>query len=381
MSLIIDRRHPPDWFNNAYLFITQSIAKHTPISRKRHLNTVIANYLLYLHHTQHIPQMKKYKIGIIGAGHIAQKMACTLAAMEETECYAIASRNQAKADNFASENGFRKAYGSYAELVNDTLVDMIYIATPHAMHYEQAMMCLQMGKPVLCEKAFTANAQQAEKLILFAHQQNVFITEAIWTRYMPLSATITQLVRNGIIGQPSLLTANLGYAMRHKERLTSLELAGGALLDVGVYTLNFATMVFGTDIESTNSVCQKTETGADAQNSITLRYSDNKMAILASSMYANTDRMGIISGDKGHLIVDNINNPQSVKIFDNKYCQVDEYKAPKQISGYEYEVKACIDAIEHGWIESPYMPHAETLRIMRQMDGLRKEWGIRYPFE
>lgn len=323
--------------------------------------------------------MKIYKIGIIGCGGIAKKMAATLGKMKEVQRYAVASRNQEKAQAFANEWGFEKAYGSYEELANDPQVDLIYIATPHAMHYDNARMCIEKGKPVLCEKAFTANARQAEELLSFAHEKKVFITEAIWTRYMPLSLTIQDLLKKGVIGTPYTLSANLSYPISDKERIIRPELAGGALLDIGVYTLNFAAMAFGDDIAETHSACQKTATRVDAQESITLFYKDGKMATLQSSIYAQSDRMGVISGDKGHLIVENINCPESVRVVDREYKTVAVYQAPEHITGYEYQVYASIEAIEKGWLESPYMPHAETLRIMRQMDNLRKEWGVVYP--
>lgn len=323
--------------------------------------------------------MKIYKIGIIGCGGIAKKMAATLGKMKEVQRYAVASRNQEKAQAFANEWGFEKAYGSYEELANDPQVDLIYIATPHAMHYNNARMCIEKGKPVLCEKAFTANARQAEELLSFAHEKKVFITEAIWTRYMPLSLTIQDLLKKGVIGTPYTLSANLSYPISDKERIIRPELAGGALLDIGVYTLNFAAMAFGDDIAETHSACQKTATRVDAQESITLFYKDGKMATMQSSIYAQSDRMGVISGDKGHLIVENINCPESVRVVDREYKTVAVYQAPEHITGYEYQVYASIEAIEKGWLESPYMPHAETLRIMRQMDNLRKEWGVVYP--
>ena len=134
--------------------------------------------------------MKTYKIGIIGCGHIARKMAFTLGRMEGVRCYAVASRNLEKAQAFAAEWQFEKSYGSYEALADDPEVDLVYIATPHSFHYEQARMCIERGKAVLCEKAFTANARQAEELLALAHEKSVFITEAIWTRYLPLSAKV-----------------------------------------------------------------------------------------------------------------------------------------------------------------------------------------------
>lgn len=325
--------------------------------------------------------MKIYNVGIIGAGHIALKMASTLAALPRTHRYAIASREMRKARRFAKEQGFERAYGSYEELMDDPKVDLIYIATPHAFHFEQAKACILKGKPVLCEKAFTANAAQAEELLKLAEEKQVFIAEAIWTRYLPMSRTIAELVRNGAVGTPYLLSANLGYAITNRERLVRPELAGGALLDVGVYTLNFAAMVFGTEILSTTSTCVKMDNGLDAQDSITLVYPGERMAVLNCSMLARSDRQGIISGDGGHMIIDNINNPQSIKVLDGNYQTVAEFHAPSQVTGFEYEVNACIEALDKGLLQTLDMPHDETLRIMRQMDALRKEWGVRFPFE
>lgn len=322
---------------------------------------------------------KNTRIGIIGCGWIAEKMAITLQGMEKVEAYAIASRDLNKAETFAQKWNFTRAYGSYEEMLDDELVDLVYIATPHSHHYAHTRLSLLKGKPVLCEKAFTANAKETEELLQLAKEKNLFLTEAIWTRYMPLSQTICELVDNGAIGRPQLLTANLCYPNYHKERMHKPELAGGALLDLGVYTLNFAAMLFGTDIIRTTSACIKTDTGVDAQNSITLEYADGKMAILCSSQMAKSDRQGIISGDKGFMIVDNINNPQKVSVYDSDYQLTAVYNCPPQITGYEYQVYASIEALENGWLESPFMPHQETLRIMRQMDELRKEWGVIYP--
>lgn len=322
---------------------------------------------------------ERTRIGIIGCGWIAEKMGITLLNNPLAEGYACASRDASKAEAFARQYNFSKAYGSYEALLADEAVDLVYIATPHSHHYEHARMALMAGKPVLCEKAFTAAAWEAEELIALAREKKLFITEAIWTRYMPLRQTIQEILDSGIIGTPRMLSANLCYPNEARERLTNPALAGGALLDLGVYALNFAAMIFGTDIQHTTSCCTLTPTGVDAQNSITLQYADGRMAVLHSSFQVKSDRQGIISGDKGHLIVENINNPERVRVVDADYKQVALYEAPPQITGYEYQVYASIEAIEKGWLESPYMPHAETLRIMHQMDQLRKEWGVCYP--
>lgn len=320
-----------------------------------------------------------FNIGIIGAGHIAEKMAATLHGMEGVRAYAVAARQLEKAQKFAAEHGFTKAYGSYEELADDPQVNLIYVATPHTFHYSHVMMCLEKGKPVLCEKAFMANAREAEEAIRLSEEKGVFLAEAIWTRYLPFSATIREIISSGAIGTPMMLTAHLGYPVAHKERIMKPELGGGSLLDLGVYTLNFAMMYFGSDIKEITSTCLKSDTGIDLQNSITLKFNDGKMAVLQSTAMCANDRQGIINGDKGYIIADNINNPLQADLYSPDHTLIRSYKAPEQITGFEYQVQACIDAIREGKTESPYMPHSESLRVMKIMDGLRKEWGVVFP--
>ena len=320
-------------------------------------------------------------IGILGAGSIARQMAYTISKMDNAINYAIASRDYKKSQEFAQEFGIIKAYGSYEEMVKDPEVELVYIATPHSLHYEHAKLCLNNGKHVLCEKAFTTNEKQAEELFEIAKEKNLFITEAIWTRYMPMRKTLDDILKSNVIGELHSLTANLGYRINNIPRLVDPNLAGGALLDVGVYTLNFASMVFGNNIKDISSTVIKTDTGVDAQNSITLCYENNKMAILHSTMISRTDRRGIIYGSKGYIEVENINNCEGIKVYSLDGKLIDEYKTPKQISGYEYEVEASIKAIKNGELECIEMPHSEILIIMRLMDKLRNNWGIKYPFE
>ena len=321
-----------------------------------------------------------FNIGIMGSGNIAGIMAGTINKMKNVRVYAVASRQQVHADVFAGKYGCKKAYGSYADLVADKKVDLIYVATPHSEHYENVKMCLEAGKPVLCEKAFTLNAAQAEELVRIAAEHKVFLAEAMWTRYMPMLTTIREVIGSGIIGEPKTLTANLGYVISDKERLTNRALGGGALLDVGVYTINFALMIFGHNISKIASCCTFTETGVDEQNAICLQYYDGKAANLNSSMVSLSDRQGIIYGTKGFAVVENINNFESIAVYDRQYKKVASYKCPKQISGYEYEVAACIEAIKCGLIECAQM-HSEPLRVMRIMDEIRSQWGMKYPCE
>ena len=319
------------------------------------------------------------KLGIIGAGHIAIKMARTLAGKPQgCECYAVASRDLEKARAFASEHGIPKAYGSYKELVEDPEVDIVYIATPHSFHHEHTRMALECGKPCLVEKAFTMNAREAEDLVNISESRGVFLTEAIWTRYLPMSHKVAELLNEGIIGEPKLLRASLCYPVTHKERIQRPELGGGALLDLGVYVLNFARMYFGTDIVKTATSCVTGPTGVDLQESISLTYGDGRMDNLQASALCINDRQGIISGTEGSIIVDNVNCPSRIDVY-RGYDLVQTIGLPADfITGFEYQVFECQRCLSEGLVESPMMPHNETVAVMRQMDGLRAEWGIGY---
>lgn len=321
------------------------------------------------------------KMGILGAGNIGGAMARTIAGMDKVEAYAVGARDLARAEAFAAQYHFTKAFGSYEEMLSDPELELVYVATPHSHHYEHVKLCLEHGKHVLCEKAFTVNAKQAVELFEMAKSKNLLLTEAIWTRYMPMRKTLDEIAASGVIGEITSLTANLGYVVGHLPRMQEPGLAGGALLDLGVYPINFASMVFGDKIREVSSSAVLTESKVDAVNSITLIYEDGKMAQLHSNMMAATDRRGMIYGDKGYIEVQNINNCEGIRVFDTNHKLIAEYETPKQITGYEYEVEACMEAIAKGELECPQMPHKESIRIMELMDSLRAQWGVKYPNE
>lgn len=325
--------------------------------------------------------MKKLKMAVMGAGSIAGTMAATIQEMDGIEPCAVASRSLSRAESFKEKYGFLKAYGSYEEMAEDKEVELVYVATPHSEHYNNTLLCLKHGKHVLCEKAFAVNEKEALDMISLAREKKLLLAEAMWVRYMPMARTLTEVLSSGLIGNPFMLTANLGYLIDQVDRLNNPALAGGALLDVGVYTLTFASIAFGNNVKDISAAAVMTDSGVDAQNSITLSYEDGKMAVLNSSMKVLSDRQGIISGTAGFLVVENINNFESIRVYDTNRRLVKEYLQPKQISGYEYQVLACKAAIEQGLTECPLMPHEETLAIMRWMDTARSQWGLKYPME
>lgn len=321
------------------------------------------------------------KFGILAPGNIARSMAKAVSELEGMECYAVASRDYGRAENFAKQWGFAKAYGSYQELAEDPQVELIYVASPHSHHYQHTKLCLEHNKHVLVEKAFTVNAAQAEELIRLSQEKGLLLAEAIWTRYMPSRKMIDDILASGVLGKVTSLTANLGYILPHVERMQNPELAGGALLDLGVYPINFALMAFQGEVEKIDATAIMSPRGVDWMNSITLSFADGKMAVLHSDMLAQTDRQGVISGDQGYLEVQNINNCEEIRVFDLDRKMTACYQVPEQINGYEYEVLSCKKAIEEGKCECPEMPHSETLRVMRILDHIRRQWGMVFPCE
>ena len=321
------------------------------------------------------------RVGIIGAGWIAEKAAITLNGLADCEAYAIASRSKEKADAFAETWKMRKAYGSYAELIADPSVDLVYVATPHSHHYDVTRDALLAGKPCLVEKAFMANYRQAKEIVDLSRERGVFLAEAIWTRYQPVVGMVRDLISSGRIGTPRLVTATLGYSMGDKPRIMRADLCGGALLDLGVYALNFVRMFFDADIASITSQCVKSQTGMDLTNAMTLVLSDGVLCNLQSSAACVGDNIGVIAGTDGNLIIDNINNPQKITVNTHDRVFVEDIPVPQQITGYEYQFIACRQALIDGLLEPREMPLEETLYIMELMDSFRRQWDVRYPMD
>ena len=321
------------------------------------------------------------RVGIIGTGWIAEKAAITLNGLTECEAYAVGSRKKETAEAFAAKWNIPKAYGSYADLIADPEVDLVYIGTPHSHHFDVTKEALLAGKPGLVEKAFMANYRQAKEIIDLAHEKKVFLAEAIWTRYQPVVQMMRDLISSGRIGESRLLTATLGYSMGDKPRIMRPDLCGGALLDLGVYALNFARMFFPADIVSMESQCVKSKTGMDLTNAISLVLSDGMLCNLQSSAQCVGDNIGVIAGTEGNLIIDNINNPQKITVNGPDRTYIETIHVPQQITGYEYQFLACRQALIDGLLEPREMPHEETLYIMQLMDSLREKWDVRYPMD
>ena len=314
------------------------------------------------------------KVGIIGAGNIAKTLTKTMQQMKDVEVYAISSRSKEKAEEFRREFSLFKDYGSYEELVNDEEVEMVYIATPHSHHYEHMKLCIEHKKAVLCEKAFTFNSEEAREIAELAREKQVYVAEAIWTRYMPSRKIIDEVISSGIVGKISMMTCNLAYDIDDKERIIRPELAGGALLDLGVYGLNFIVMHFGKNIERMDVSVVKTETGVDGKLNISLIYKDKFMAVSTHGIYGCSDKKGIFYGEKGYIVVNNINNPESIDVFDDKNELIKHISFPEKISGYEYQITETVNCIREGKLESSSMPLSESVYMMELMDEIKRKF-------
>ena len=331
------------------------------------------------------------KFAILGCGFIATKMAEAVKAIEShgVEAYAVASRSLTKAEKFTKDYGFGRAYGSYEELAKDPAVDLIYIATPHSEHYNNILLCLEHGKNLLVEKAFTANALMASEVIALAEEKGVFLSEAMWTRFLPAVQMVKDLILAGKIGKVESVEADFSMPLSHIERLRKPELAGGALLDLGIYSLTFAD-IFLTDDEiagaenhivQTKTHCVKFDTGVDATDWIDLIYANGQVAHLKTSMVAPLKNEGVIYGTDGFIRVLNLNDMVEIQLFDKAGSLLESITPPRIENCYEYEVLACKAALEKGQKECAEMPHSKTMQMMTQMDGLRASWGVSYPFE
>lgn len=347
--------------------------------------------------------MEKYeslRVGILSTGRMACVMADAINKMVNITLEAVGSRSLEKAESFAEKYGIKKAYGSYERLLSDPDVDIIYIATPHSHHAEFTKLCLDYGKPVLCEKSFTVNKGEAEELCRLSKEKGILLAEAIWVRYMPLAKELRAIVHDGSIGEICSATCNLCYNTLSNPRVVLPEYAGGALLDVGIYCITFLSIIFGDDVKIENAFMTRTETGVDAEDHVLLTYMDKVPEATAdgaetgectgkpvtaefySSITGPSDRRGIIYGTKGYIEVGNVNNYEYVEVYDNSHKLIKRINRPDQPgTGYEYQFEACRKALNEGKTECEDMPHEEIIKMMGLMDEIRKKMGLSYPME
>lgn len=320
--------------------------------------------------------------GIVGTGVIASLFTKDLAYAEQAIPYAVGSRSQGSADRFASEHGIPHAYGSYEELVTDPELDAIYIATPHPYHREHALLALRAGKSVLCEKPFTINTAELEELVSYARAHKLFLMEGMWTRFLPAIAKVREWIQAGRIGEVQIVKADIGFVAPFdpESRLLKLELGGGALLDVGIYPISFASMIFGQQPVQVHSTAHIGTTGADEHFTVMLDYGAGRSAALHAGVRLKMAEEAIIYGTEGYIRIPSFLNAHSARLYSNA-GEVEVFEDPRTSHGFNFEqdeVRRCLLA---GSLESSIMPLDESLAITQLMDSIRGQWGLRYPSE
>ena len=320
--------------------------------------------------------------GILGTGWIANQFAQGLAQLPDAELVAVGSRTSESARRFAEQHNVPHRHGSYRALAEDAGVDVIYVATPNPWHREHTLLCLDSGKPVLCEKPFALNAGQAEGMIQTAREKDLFLMEAMWTRFFPLTGKVRALVEEGAIGEVQMLVADLciRFGFDPSDRRYAPGLGGGALLDLGVYPLSFASMIMGSPKEIA-SMAHLGETGVDEQAGIVLGYDGGRVSTLYTSIRVGSPVEATLLGTRGQIRIHSwwihpdrltlsVSGEEAVAI-----------EIPFAGNGYQFEAAEVMACLRAGKLESDLMPLDETLSIVETMDTIRTQWGLRFPGE
>lgn len=319
--------------------------------------------------------------GILGTGGIARQLAQALAELDDALLYGVASRDAAKAAAFAGEFGAPSHYGSYADLLADPQIDVVYIATPHAQHHALLLDCIAAGKPVLCEKPFTLNARQGAEAIALARARGVFVMEAMWTRFIPAIVAAQDLVAAGEIGRLQSLQADFGFCQPFdaQHRTFNPALGGGALLDIGIYPLALAQLFLG-PISAISAQAELGQSGVDEQTSFSLRHRDGGISQGLCSLRSRTPWEATLMGERGTLRLHSpMFKPERLTVHNEQGSR--EIAVPHLGNGYRYEVEEVNRCLRAGLRESPRMPLDDTLAALAAMDEIRRQIGVRYPGE
>jgi predicted dehydrogenase len=317
--------------------------------------------------------------GILGTGKIANIFAMDLKKIPDAKLIAVGSRSKYRASEFAKKFNAEHFYGSYSELVNDSEVDVVYIATPHPLHKENTILCLQHGKAVLCEKPIAINEREAQEMVACARKNNLFLMEAMWTRFLPVIKTFRQWLQDKRIGKVRLLIADFGFRAEWNPqgRLLNPALAGGALLDVGIYTVSLASMIFGSLPYHIRADSYLGKTGVDEQTAIILKYEQGELALLSCAICTNTSQDARIYGTKGMIYIPQFWRASTATLQINGQAPMHS----NEPSGYHYEAMEVISCLRAGEKESKIITLDESIAIMRIMDQIRAQIGLGYPME
>jgi predicted dehydrogenase len=320
--------------------------------------------------------------GILGAGSIAKRFVQGVQVLPDARVVAVGSRDRTKADAFADPLDIPRRHGSYEDLVADPEVDVIYVATPHPFHKDNSILALEAGKHVLCEKPFTINAAELEAIVRVARERKRFLMEGMWSRFFPAMVRLREMVNGGAIGEVRMVQSDFGFraGVNPEGRLFKPALGGGALLDVGVYSLSFASMLLGTP-DRISGLATLGETGVDEIAGLVLGYPSGAISMVATAVRANTHQESIVTGTDGRIVVHSPWwNPSALTVFAGGKGP-ERIEAPFEGNGFNYEAAEVGRCVRAGALESPVMPLDESLAILRTMDAFRAQIGLKYPME
>jgi predicted dehydrogenase len=325
--------------------------------------------------------MNNFSWGILGPGGIARAFAKDLTLLEGHTIGAVGSRSLSNAQSFADDFG-GTAYGSYEELINDSTIDAIYVATPHPAHHDNVISALDAGKAVLCEKPFAVNAKQAQAMVDAASRNKVALMEAMWARFLPHYAQVREIIASDVLGPIISIHADHGQRLADQNipRLIEPQLAGGALLDLGIYPISFAHMILGNPV-AINSSAVMTDKGVDAQSSMILTYENGAQAVLTTTMIEQTPCRAVVAGLNGWLEIDRtFYNPASMRVVLSD-GSVTEYPNTYRGHGLREQAESFKQLVQSGKLQSDILSWKDTVDIMKSMDTVREQIGLKYPFE
>lgn len=318
---------------------------------------------------------------ILGAGRIAQKFAADIRLVPGAGLVAVAAREPERAKAFAATHGISAGYG-YADLYADESVDAVYIATTHNFHFEQSMECLRQGKAVLCEKPITVHEAEFRKMAAYASEQQVFLMEAMWMYFLPAILRAREWIREGRIGNIKLIDAGFGYRMDYdpEGRMYNPALAGGALLDLGIYPVAFSTYFMDRKPDRIQSSGFIGHTGVDETTGMLFEYG-NSTSVLFASMVTRTLNTAYIYGDRGHIEIPDFFKASTARLYDADQQLKEHFEDGRQGFGYEFEIREATECIRQGKLESTVIPHARSNDLQEILMEVRRQIGLRYPGE
>ena len=322
---------------------------------------------------------KQYNIGILGASRIARKFASDAKGVATTKLYAVAARHLESAQTFQKEFDMPYSYGSYEELVNDENVDIIYISTPNSFHKEHVLLCLNAGKAVICEKPFALNQEEVEDMIEAAKAHKVFLMEAMWTRYLPSINKAKEWLTENKIGAVKLFEGDFGFKGEDKEDIRfNRKLGGGSLLDVGIYPIALASMIFGMQPEQIDAHAAITQGGVDESICMQFVYSTGQMAQLNASISLGTPKNAYIIGEEGYIHLPQAWYGKLAYLYNSEGELIEQFVDESQDIGYRFELEEVVKCLGEGKTQTDRMTLEESLEIIKTLDKIRKIVGVEY---